>query len=151
MMPELRELYQEMVLDHGRRPRNFRVMADADRSAEGHNPLCGDRVTLYLRLGHDRIDEISFQGRGCAISMASASMLTETLAGKSLAEVQRIVTAFHALLTAPRAAQEAPVELGKLAALSGVRSFPVRVKCATLPWHALKAALERAPLPATTE
>lgn len=151
MTPELRELYQEMVMDHSRRPRNFRVLEHADHAAEGHNPICGDQVTVYLRLREEKIEEITFQGRGCAISMASASMLTETLRGKTLAEVQRTFAAFHQLVTSPQDSQASAAELGKLAALSGVRAFPVRVKCATLPWHTLRAALEQRQVPVTTE
>jgi nitrogen fixation NifU-like protein len=147
----LQELYGEVILDHNRRPRNFGRLAGANHSAIGHNPLCGDRVTVYLRVEDGRIEGIGFEGVGCAISTASASMMTEALRGKSLAETRQLFERFHALVTgAPAAAREdgaasadageAP-ELGKLAAFAGVGEFPMRVKCATLAWHALQSAL----------
>jgi nitrogen fixation NifU-like protein len=139
MSSDLRELYQEVILDHSKRPRNFRAMPEADRKAEGYNPLCGDRETVYLELDGEKITDVSFQGAGCAISTASASMMTESLRGKTRAEAQALFDRFHALITG--AAREAGPELGKLAVFSGVREYPVRVKCATLPWHTLKAAL----------
>lgn len=141
-MNDLRELYQEMILDHGRHPRNQRAVEGA-RSAEGYNPLCGDQARVYVALDGDRIADVAFTGKGCSISTASASMMTESLKGKTRAEAEQMFDRFHALLTAPPA-QGAPAapELGKLAVFSGVSEFPLRVKCATLPWHTLKAALE---------
>jgi len=149
--PELRDLYQEVILDHGRRPRNFRVLADADRRTEGYNPLCGDRLTLYLRLDGDVIRDVAFQGSGCAISTASASLLTETVVGKRVAEAEEIFGAFHALLTAGERGDGKAAALGKLEVFAGVGEFPARVKCATLPWHTLHAALQRREEPVTTE
>lgn len=140
MNPELRDLYQDVILDHSRRPRNFRVLADPAHKAEGYNPLCGDRLTLYVDVKDDVVRDISFQGSGCAISTASASVMTEVLRGKSRAEAERLFQAFHALVTG----KESPlgVELGKLAVFAGVSEFPSRVKCAMLAWHTAKAALE---------
>lgn len=141
-MSDLRELYQELIIDHSKRPRNFRVLEGADRKAEGFNPLCGDKVTVYLELDNGRINNIGFQGKGCAISTASASVMTETLKGKTLAEVEALFGIFHDLVMGkPPAGGKAP-ELGKLAVFSGVSEFPVRVKCATLAWHTLNAALK---------
>ncbi|MDA2912672.1 SUF system NifU family Fe-S cluster assembly protein [Acidobacteriia bacterium AH_259_A11_L15] len=140
-MNDLRELYQEMIIDHGRRPRNFRALADADHDAQGFNPLCGDKVTVYLKLDDDTVRDISFQGSGCAISTASASLMTETLKGKTLAQAQALFEKFHRLVTGENEDAAAP-ELGKLTALGGVRDYPIRVKCATLAWHTLKAALK---------
>jgi nitrogen fixation NifU-like protein len=140
-MSDLRELYQDLIIDHGRRPRNFRVLETANRKSEGYNPLCGDKVTVFLELDNDRVNNISFQGSGCAISTASASVMTETLKGKTLAEAEALFEVFHALVTGkPPAAGKAP-ELGKLAVFSGVSEFPARVKCATLAWHTVHAAL----------
>ncbi len=139
-MGDLRELYQEVILDHSKRPRNFRRLEGADRSAEGFNPLCGDRVTIFLALDGGRVKEIGFQGSGCAISTASASMMTEKVRGKTLEEIRVLFDRFHDLLTGKGG--EAAPELGKLAVFSGVCEFPIRVKCATLVWHTLKAALE---------
>ena len=142
-MSELRELYQEVILDHHKKPRNFRPLADASAKVEGYNPLCGDRVTVYVKLEDGIVKDISFQGSGCAISTASASMMTESLKGKTLAEAEALFRSFRQLVTGPpdQDAGEA-TGLGKLAVFSGVREFPVRVKCATLPWHTLQAALE---------
>jgi nitrogen fixation protein NifU and related proteins len=142
-MSELRELYQEVILDHGRRPRNLRELPDASHHAEGFNPLCGDRATIYVRLEGDVIRDVSFVGQGCSISTASASMMTEILKGKTRAEAEELFERFHALVTAPpdKAAENAAPELGKLAVFSGVCEFPARVKCASLAWHTLKAAL----------
>ena len=139
---DLRELYQETILDHSRKPRNHHPLEGA-RSAEGYNPLCGDQATVYVTLEGDRIRDLAFTGKGCSISTASASMMTESLKGRTLEEAERMFDRFHALLTTPpgQAAPAAP-ELGKLAVFSGVSEFPLRVKCATLPWHTLKAALE---------
>ena len=152
MSSELYDLYQEVILDHNRQPRNFGPLENADRSASGHNPLCGDRLTVYLKLDDAGVAEISFDGSGCAISKASASIMTDAVKGKSRAEIEQLFEAFHELLTGdPSVHEKASAELGKLAVFEGVREFPVRVKCATLPWHTMKAALDRAAEPATTE
>ena len=136
---DLRDLYQEVILDHNRKPRNFGKLEDANRKAEGHNPLCGDRLTVYMDLEGDRIRDIKFEGSGCAISKASASMMTSELKGKSVEEAEKTFHRFHRMVTE---SDDADVEsLGKLAAFSGVREFPVRVKCASLPWHTMDAAL----------
>jgi nitrogen fixation NifU-like protein len=138
-MSDLEDLYQEVILDHNRRPRNFRALDDG-RKAEGYNPLCGDRLTVYLRVNGDVIKDATFQGTGCAISKASASLMTESVKGKTLAEADALFERFHRVVTAP---PEAAVEdLGKLSVLAGVRQFPVRVKCATLAWYTLRAAAE---------
>jgi nitrogen fixation NifU-like protein len=139
---DLRELYQEMILDHSRKPRNQHAIEGA-RNAEGFNPLCGDQAKVYVALEGDRIADVAFTGKGCSISTASASMMTETLKGKTRAEAEQMFDRFHALLTTPpgTAAGPAAPELGKLAVFSGVSEFPLRVKCATLAWHTLKAAL----------
>jgi nitrogen fixation NifU-like protein len=150
-MADLRELYQEVILDHSKTPRNHRRIEDADRSAEGHNPLCGDRLTIFVRQDGDSVTEISFEGSGCAISMASASMMTQALGGRSTDEIQRIFENFHALVTGKLDAGEAPERLGKLSVFAGVGEFPVRVKCATLAWHTLRAALAGAGQPVSTE
>lgn len=150
-MSDLRALYQDVILDHSRRPRNFHALEGADRHAEGYNPLCGDRFTIYVKLTDDRISDIAFQGAGCAISTASASILTETLKGKTLAEAEALFKAFHDLVTGKEPAAGSASSLGKLAAFSGVWEFPVRVKCATLAWHTLKSALQGEGEVATTE
>jgi nitrogen fixation NifU-like protein len=138
-MSELTDLYQEVILDHNRRPRNFRSMDAASRTQEGYNPLCGDRLTLYVKLDGDRIGDVSFQGTGCAISKASASLMTDAVKGKTVAEARAIFERFHEMVTSqPEAAVR---EMGKLAVLAGVREFPTRVKCASLAWHTLKAAV----------
>ena len=139
-MTELDELYQEVILEHSKAPRNYRRPEATNRSAEGYNPLCGDRFTVYLEMDGDVVRDIGFQGAGCAISKASASMMTQTVKGKTKAEAQKIFERFHDLVTGHGHASEA--ELGKLAVFSGVSEFPVRVKCATLAWHTLQAALE---------
>jgi nitrogen fixation protein NifU and related proteins len=140
-MSDLRELYQELIIDHSKRPRNFKVLETADRKLEGYNPLCGDKITVFLELEHDRVKNVSFQGSGCAISTASASVMTETIKGKTLAEAEALFEVFHNLVMGkPPAAGNAP-ELGKLAVFSGVSEFPARVKCASLAWHTLHAAL----------
>ena len=141
-MSDLRELYQEVILDHNRRPRNFQKLDGANRTAEGYNPLCGDQITVYVRLEDGVIKDISFQGSGCAISKASASMMTAALKGRAVAEGEALFETFHKMVTADLSVTFDPLEVGKLAAFSGVREFPVRVKCATLPWHTLHAALE---------
>jgi nitrogen fixation NifU-like protein len=140
---ELRELYQEVILDHSKRPRNFRALPEASHQAEGFNPLCGDKATIYLRVEGDVVKDVTFKGAGCSISTASASMMTEALAGKSRAEALALFQRFHELLTSDpsKAAENAAPELGKLAVFSGVCEFPVRVKCASLPWHTFRAAL----------
>ncbi len=139
-MTDLQDLYQELILDHGRRPRNFKQLDEPARSAEGYNPLCGDKVKMYVKIDDDIVKDISFQGAGCAISMASASILTETLKGKTRAEAEELFHTFHDLVTGQPPKLDAP-ELGKLAVFSGVSEFPIRVKCATLSWHTLRAAL----------
>ena len=140
-MTDLRELYQEVILDHSRAPRNFRAMPDANHRAVGNNPLCGDRVTLFLRVDGERIADVSFQGSGCAISKASASMMTDALKGKSPAEAEVLFARFHEMVTMdPRASFE-PGSLGKLVVFRGVAELPARVKCASLAWHTLQAAL----------
>jgi nitrogen fixation protein NifU and related proteins len=139
-MPELRDLYQEVILEHSKTPRNYKEPAGTNQRAEGYNPLCGDRFTVYLAMDGDRIREIGFQGAGCAISKASASMMTQSVKGKTKAEAHRIFEQFHELVTGH--SHEPEAELGKLAVFSGVSEFPVRVKCATLAWHTLEAALE---------
>lgn len=149
-MYELRELYQQLILDHNKRPRNFGPLAGANREAKGINPLCGDKVTVYLRLEGDRVVDVGFDGSGCAISTASASVMTESLKGKRLAEVEALFERFHSLVAGSNELSEAP-ELGKLAAFSGVKDYPARVKCATLAWHALRAALDEGEAPVTTE
>ncbi len=135
------ELYQELILDHYRRPRNHRRLEHADRLAEGNNPLCGDHVTVFVKLEGDVVKEVTFEGGGCAISTASASLMTETLKGKTLAEAKAIFRRFHSLLTGQAQEANAGPRLGKLAVFSGVCQYPARVKCATLAWHTLDAAL----------
>ncbi len=139
---ELRDLYQELILDHGRRPRNFSPMPDASAKAEGFNPLCGDRVTVFVKTEGERIGAVSFQGSGCAISTASASLMTERLKGMTRTEAQGLLDRFHAMVIS-EPGKPLPADLGKLEVLGGVREFPMRVKCATLAWHALKSALEQ--------
>ncbi|MBI4372243.1 MAG: SUF system NifU family Fe-S cluster assembly protein [Candidatus Omnitrophica bacterium] len=143
---ELRELYQELILEHSKKPRNFRVLEHANHTAEGFNPLCGDKIKLYLEIESDTVKDIGFQGSGCAISKASASMMTASVKGKKIKEVESLFSEFHQMLSgAPnatvRAIRESPL-LGKLSVFSGVSEFPVRVKCATLAWHTLKAGME---------
>lgn len=139
-MPELQDLYQDIILEHSKRPRNYRTLGCANRTAEGFNPLCGDRFTIYLDVEGDRIREISFQGSGCAISKASASMMTQALKGKTTEEAKELFNKFHTVVTGKDGVELS--ELGKLAAFAGVSEFPVRVKCATLAWHTLHAALQ---------
>ena len=141
-MASLSELYQNVILEHNRSPRNYRVMADANREAQGHNPLCGDQVTVRLRVDDGRIQDAAFQGSGCAISRASASLMTAAIKGRTPEEAAALFQQFHRLVTGhPEAA--APETLGKLAVFSGVSAYPIRVKCASLPWHTMKAALEQ--------
>jgi len=138
---ELKDLYRDVILDHNKKPRNFGVLADASARADGHNPLCGDRLTVSLKMNGDQVEDVRFEGKGCAISTASASMMTEAIKGKKRADIDALFTKIHTLLTEQNAV--ASPDLGKLAALSGVREFPARVKCASLCWHTLNAALEQ--------
>ncbi len=140
MSAELQDLYQEVILDHNRRPRNFRVIEDGS-SAEGFNPLCGDRITVYLKVENGTIRDVSFQGAGCAISKASASLMTESVKGKSIEEATALFERFQRMLTGSASADSPTESLGKLTVLAGVRQFPVRVKCATLAWHTLRSAV----------
>ena len=149
-MGTLAALYQDLILDHNRSPRNYRSLPDANRKAEGYNPMCGDRLTIWLRMEDGRIDDAAFQGSGCAISRASASLMTAAIKGKTLDEAEALYSRFHQLVTGTMQATEA-ASLGKLAAFGGVSNFPARVKCATLSWHALKAALEQPDSVVTTE
>jgi nitrogen fixation NifU-like protein len=150
-MSDLSDLYQEVILDHNRRPRNYGALADADRQAHGHNPLCGDRLTVYLRVDGDVIRDVQFEGSGCAISKASASLMTEAIKGRSAQDALALFDRMQTMLTTPidRAVDES--SFGKLASLAGVREFPMRVKCATLAWHTLKAALAAESHTAKTE
>jgi nitrogen fixation protein NifU and related proteins len=140
-MPELRELYQELILEHSKKPRNYREIPDASRKVEGFNPLCGDHFTVYVKMNGDVIEDIGFQGSGCAISKSSASLMTQALKGKTKRQAEELFERFHDLVTG-KSENENSDELGKLAVFSGVSEFPVRVKCASLAWHAMKAALE---------
>ncbi len=144
----IHDLYQEVLIDHSRRPRNFRLLKDANRTAEGYNPLCGDRCIVFVKEKAGRIEEVGFQGAGCAISTSSASLMTEALKGKTVAEAEQLLQNFLAMVTQGRTD---PAALGKLAAFAGVREFPVRVKCATLAWHTLQAALQNKSEVVTTE
>lgn len=137
---DLKDLYRDVILDHNKRPRNFGKLDPADSRADGHNPLCGDRLTVFLRMEGDRVEDIRFEGKGCAISTASASLMTEAIKGKDKADIGELFGRIHSLLTQQEAV--ADPSLGKLAALSGVREYPARVKCASLCWHTLNAALE---------
>ncbi|TAM83967.1 MAG: SUF system NifU family Fe-S cluster assembly protein [Acidobacteria bacterium] len=151
-MPDLRGLYQEVILDHSKKPRNYRVLEGAGHQAEGYNPLCGDRITIYVKIENGRINDLSFQGSGCAISTSSASLLTETLKGKTLDEADALFEKFHALVTGEaNGDQTGDASLGKLTVFSGVAEFPVRVKCATLAWHTLRSALKGEKSTVTTE
>ncbi len=143
-MSDLRELYQEMILDHGKHPRNFRELEDCTHQAAGNNPLCGDKVTVYLKVADGVIRDVTFQGKGCAISTASASMMTQAVKGKSVEEARALFETFHALATG-KTPDADPATLGKMTVFSGVSAFPARVKCATLPWQSMKAALAVAP------
>ena len=149
-MSELRDLYQDVILEHSKAPRNFRALPAANHKAEGFNPLCGDRFTIYVTTNDGAITDISFQGSGCAISKASASMMTQSLKGKTKAEAAKIFDRFHKLVTGQQPGN-GDAELGKLTVFSGVSEFPVRVKCATLAWHTLQAALEGKQEPVSTE
>ncbi len=151
---ESRELYQDIILDHGRKPRNFHAMEHPSHFAHGHNPLCGDRVTVYLAIDGDKIKDVSFEGRGCAISTASASLMTEVLKGKTLAEAEELFKAFHAEVTGgevPAVEERLQDDFDRLAPLEGVKAYPARVKCATLAWHAFEAALKNGATGATVK
>jgi len=150
MSVELRELYQEVILDHNRRPRNRGKLEEPTGFAEGHNPLCGDHIKVYLHMDGDRVADVSFEGSGCAISTASASLMTEAIKGKTLDEVEAVFREFQSMVTATGEAEEHP-DLGDLEVLGGVREYPVRIKCATLPWHTLKAALKGEEAKVSTE
>jgi nitrogen fixation protein NifU and related proteins len=149
--PDLTDLYQQVIVEHNRAPRNFRPLANPTHAAQGDNPLCGDRISMEVVLDGDRIADIGFQGSGCAISQASASLLTGMVQGKTTAEAEALFDRMHRMLTAPPGSTVDTSGLGKLAALAGVRRFPVRVKCASLPWHTLRAALRVPGTPVTTE
>jgi nitrogen fixation protein NifU and related proteins len=138
-MSELTDLYQEVILDHNRRPHNFRVIEPATAKQEGYNPLCGDRLTLYLSVDGDVIKDVAFQGSGCAISKASASLMTDALKGKTVHEARELFERFHAMITSDH--ETPPDDMGKLSVLAGVREFPTRIKCASLAWHTMKAAV----------
>jgi nitrogen fixation NifU-like protein len=150
-MAELRDLYQEVILEHSKAPRNYREVPEAERKAEGYNPLCGDRCTVYIKMNGDVIDDVAFQGSGCAISKASASMMTQTLKGKTVAEAEALFSNFHSMVTGGQGPQDQAADVGKLKVFAGVSEFPARVKCATLAWHTLQAAMHGEPKPVTTE
>jgi len=150
-MTGLGDLYQDVILDHNKRPRNFGKLPDANRSARGHNPLCGDHITLTLKIDGDRIEEIAFEGQGCAISKASASLMTSAVKGKSRSEAAALFDAFRKMVTGESPSPEDRKVMGKLEVFSGVSEFPARVKCATLAWHTLKGALESPGNTVTTE
>ena len=150
-MSELNELYQQTILDHNRNPRNYGVLEDADGEADGHNPLCGDKVRIYVALEGDTIRSARFEGVGCAISTASASLMTEALEGKTLDEAEELFAGFQELVTTGQDAMDAIESMGKLAVFAGVRAYPMRVKCATLAWHTFKAALNQETATVTTE
>lgn len=150
-MSDLRSLYQEMIVDHGKSPRNFGVLEKATHCREGYNPLCGDKVTLYLDETGGHLRALRFEGKGCAISMASASLMTEVLEGKTLSQAEKIFADFHLLVTSKEHPVELEESLGKLAAFKNLSEFPVRVKCATLAWHTLRAALAQDDQPVSTE
>jgi nitrogen fixation NifU-like protein len=141
-MSELSELYQQVILDHNKKPRNFRVIEGADRKAEGYNPLCGDQLTVYMDLEGDTVKDVSFEGSGCAISKASASMMTQAVKGKSREEAETLFNEFHRMVMGELNEEAEPNHLGRLTIFSGVREFPARVKCATLSWHTMHAALK---------
>ena len=150
-MQDLHDLYQEVILDHNKRPRNFDPLPDATQSAKGHNPLCGDKLTLSLKISDGRIEKVAFEGSGCAISKASASLMTDAVKGQTIDDAIRLFDLFHQMVTTPI---DQPIDedaVGKLAVLGGVREFPARVKCASLSWHTLKAALTNTAEPAKTE
>ena len=140
-MSELSELYQQVILDHNKKPRNFHKLENANRKAEGYNPLCGDQLNVYLHVEGDQVQEVSFEGSGCAISKASASMMTQAVKGKTKAEAELLFNEFHRMATGELDEENDPNQLGKLKIFAGVRDFPARVKCATLSWHTMHAAL----------
>ena len=146
---DLKELYRDVILDHNKRPRNFGKLESSDAHADGHNPLCGDRLTVFLKMDGDRVEDIRFEGKGCAISTASASLMTEAIKGKDRADIGALFDRIHSMLTRQDAV--ADPSLGKLAALSGVREYPARVKCASLCWHTLNAALDKGAATVSTE
>jgi nitrogen fixation protein NifU and related proteins len=148
-MSELSELYQQVILDHNKKPRNFRKLEGANHSAEGHNPLCGDQLTVYLRLDNDAVQDVAFEGSGCAISKAAASMMTQAVKGKTKPQVEQLFTEFHGMVTGELDEEATPNQLGNLRIFAGVREFPVRVKCATLAWHTMHAALNNQPIVST--
>jgi len=148
-MSELSELYQQVILDHNKKPRNFRKPESPTHSAEGHNPLCGDQLTVYVTLENDDVKDVAFEGSGCAISKASASMMTQAVKGKSKQHVEELFKQFHSMVTGDSDEEGQEDDLGNLRIFSGVREFPVRVKCATLPWHTLHAALNKRELVST--
>ncbi len=150
-MSDLGELYQEVLLDHNRRPRNFGALEEASHVAHGHNPLCGDKLTVYLKVRNGVVEGVNFTGSGCAVSQASASLMTEGLKGKSIDQVEAMFTKVHNLLTGKSTGAEDTEDLGKLRALSGISGFPIRVKCATLAWHTMHAALTEAADEISTE
>lgn len=150
MLSDLDDLYQQVILDHGRKPRNFHALEGAN-AAEGYNPLCGDRVTVYLKRDNGHIADAAFTGKGCAICTASASMMTQIVKGKGVDEVRRMFEEFHHMLTEEGFTAERVEALGKLAVFAGVKKYPIRVKCATLPWHTFKAALDHEAKPVSTE
>jgi nitrogen fixation NifU-like protein len=150
-MGDLSDLYQEVILDHNRQPRNFGPLANADRTARGHNPLCGDDVTVFLKMADDRIEDIHFQGAGCAISKASASLMTEAVRGLTGDQARGLFERFQAMITSSVDSELGDESLGKLTVFGGVREFPMRIKCAGLAWHTLRAALARVAEPVKTE
>lgn len=150
-MSDLADLYQQVILDHNRHPRNFGPLPGATGRVEGHNPLCGDHVTVYTRVAGSTVEDVAFEGSGCAISKASASLMTTLVKGKLKGDAESLADRFHTMVTSDPNATVNTTELGKLAAFAGVRAFPARVKCATLPWHALRAALRGTGQPVSTE
>jgi nitrogen fixation NifU-like protein len=148
---EMRDLYQQVILDHNRSPRNFREIEDADHVAHGDNPLCGDKIRVYVKLNGDVIEDVSFHGSGCAISQSSASLMTTAVKGKLVAEAEELFHRFHDMVAGDEEQATSPKGLGKLAAFAGVREFPARVKCANLAWHTLHAALREQAEPVSTE
>ncbi len=148
-MSELSELYQQVILDHNKKPRNFHKLERANRTAEGYNPLCGDQLSVYLQVEDDEVIDVSFEGSGCAISKASASMMTQAVKGKNKREAELLFDEFHRMVTGRLNEESEPNQLGRLKIFAGVRDFPVRVKCASLPWHTLHAALNNQPIIST--
>lgn len=141
-MSELSDLYQQVILDHNKNPRNFKKLEAANRTADGHNPLCGDQLTVYMKLEDDKVEDVSFEGSGCAISKAAASMMTQSVKGKTLKEAESLFNEFHQMVTGELDEETTPNSLGKLKIFAGVRDYPARVKCASLSWHTMHAALE---------